>query len=241
MPVATDAHKPWAPAPAARGLGGLIARWGWVGLPIVAVGGWFDPRLGLAVPFCFVGAIVFAAFAGRQWCGTVCPRGTFSDQVLARFSRHQMPAWAQSWGVRWTVLAVMMGLMVTQLTVVWGDWIAVGRVFVTLLTVTTVLAVIVGALTHQRVWCAVCPAGTMANLVGRGRGAEPALAGGTCRDCGLCARPCPMALEPHKLNEAAAPCQGDCLKCGRCAVACPSGALSMMGNDQAKEVQEVEA
>lgn len=235
-------HRPWAPAPVARGVWDLVARWGWIGLPVVAVGGWFEPRLGLAVPFCFLGAIVFAAFAGRRWCGTVCPRGTFSDQVLSRFSRGQMPGWAQNWSVRWVVLVAMVGLMVGRLIAVWGDWNAVGHVFVTLLTVTTALAIVVGVVTHQRVWCAVCPAGTMANLAGRRRGPMPLLATPGCRDCGVCSRPCPMALEPHRLDDAHAACQGDCLKCGRCAAACPAGVLQMetcatQGNTQEADVR----
>ena len=55
-----------------------------------------------------------------------------------------------------------------QIFVAWGDWAAVGGVFLRVIFVTTIIGIILGISYNQRTWCAaVCPMGTLANLAAR--------------------------------------------------------------------------
>lgn len=38
-----------------------------------------------------------------------------------------------------------------------------------ILTVTTVVGTVFGIMYHERIWCMLCPMGTMANWLGRGK------------------------------------------------------------------------
>jgi len=200
----------------------------WLVMVAVIVGGLFYPLIGLAVMVCFLGAVLSGVFLGRKWCGTLCPRGNFWDRIMSKaIRRPKMPAWAKSRAVRVGVLVVLMGAMVTQVAFAWGDWEVVGRVFVVLLTVTTAIGVLMALTGHQRAWCKVCPAGTMAYWLGRGKGQQLSLEDASCRDCAACWPVCPMDLQPHEMARAGSPTHPDCLKCSSCVLRCPANALSL--------------
>lgn len=140
-----------------------------VGLWAVIIAGWINPLVGLIVPLCFVGALAVAAFRSRGWCDWWCPRGVFLDAALARVSpREKVPQSLQQPAVRMGVLALMMGGLVIGLALTWGNAAAIGRVFIALLTATTVAGTIMGLVSHHRSWCAVCPPGTMAGWIAGG-------------------------------------------------------------------------
>ncbi len=205
--------------------------WLWVIMFVVMIGGWFYPYIGLAVAVCFAGAVFSAILYGRKWCGTLCPRGNFWDRIMKRIVRKpRMPAWAKNPVVRVTVLVVLMGAMITQLVLAWGDWEAVGRVFVVLLTVTTAIGFAFGLATHQRVWCAVCPAGTMASWIGRNKPPHLLLDEDRCKSCNLCCRECPMDLKPVQMAAEGPRTHPDCLKCSACVNTCPVNALTLTGD-----------
>ncbi|MBM3475997.1 MAG: 4Fe-4S binding protein [Armatimonadetes bacterium] len=205
------------------------SNWLWVIMVAVIVGGSFYPLLGLAVAVCFAAAILSAPFLGRKWCGVWCPRGNFWDRIMSKVIRKpKMPAWAKSPAVRVGVLVVLMGAMTTQLVFAWGSWEAVGRVFVVLLTVTTAIGVFMALTGHPRAWCKVCPAGTMAYWLGRGKGQQLQLDAPACKDCAACGTVCPMDLTPHEMAAAAGPTHADCLKCSQCVNRCPVDALCLV-------------
>jgi len=196
-------------------------NWLWVVMFVVMVGGWIYPILGLLVPLCFLGALVAAPFLGRKWCGSWCPRGNFLDRILGLVSAGKpVPSWARHWAVRAGVLAFLMGLLAVRLPQVWGNWPAVGGVFVMILTVTTAVGVVLGLATHQRTWCSLCPAGTMASWMSVGSKPRLTMVNDQCKTCGVCSRKCPMSLEPHRMAQAGGRSQADCVKCGTCVAAC---------------------
>ncbi len=47
----------------------------------------FDLRFALAAVICMAAPVFSAVFKGRFWCGNLCPRGNFYDNVVAKFSR----------------------------------------------------------------------------------------------------------------------------------------------------------
>jgi polyferredoxin len=178
------------------------------------------------VPLCMVGAWGIAAVRGRSWCNWMCPRGAFSDLVLARVSpKRKMPAWLRSTGFRVLILAALVTALVVRLSQVWGDPSRVGLVFLTMLTITTGVAVVLALTVHQRAWCTICPAGTVASWIGRRKAPHLLVDQNTCRDCNRCAKVCPVQLRPADYRSGGVMTDADCLKCGVCVTACPTTAL----------------
>jgi ferredoxin-type protein NapH len=190
-------------------------------------GAWVYPWLGYFIPVCMVAGIGLAVFKGRTWCNWMCPRGSFADAMLSGVSPGKtIPLALRSTPVRAFMIAVLMGVLGSQIAMVWPDARAIGRVFVVLLSITTGVGILLALIWHQRVWCYICPIGTMSNWVGKNR--QPLhMAEDRCTECSLCAKACPMQLSPSdlKANDAMA-CKGDCLKCGLCVETCPKQALS---------------
>ena len=110
-----------------------------------------------------------------------------------------------------------------QVWYAWGDTMAVSMSFVRVLTITTTLGIVFGAVFQERAWCHVCPMGSIGNWVSRGK--SPLLVDETCRDCKLCTKVCPMQLTPYENKESGVMADGDCLKCSSCVTACPANAL----------------
>lgn len=202
--------------------------WLWWLLPVVIGLGWVYPVAGLAVPFCWVGALALASFRGRVWCDCMCPRAGLHDYVVTKVRKSRtVPEFFKHPVVRVGVLAFFLTLLAVRLPAVWGDWAAVGGVFVLLLTVTTVASVLMGLFIHQRTWCTICPAGTMANWIGRGKGPQLVMDHEACTDCGACGVVCPLDLRPRDRLVAKDTPPPDCLKCGLCVERCPKDALTL--------------
>ena len=188
--------------------------------------GWFLPLLGYFIPVCMVLGIGVAAFRGRSWCNWLCPRGAFEDRLLSRLSRQRpIPAAFRRLPLRLGVMGLLLAVLTVMIIRLWPDPVAIGGFFVFMLTVTTVVAVVLGLIFQQRLWCYLCPIGTMSSLVGRNR--RPLeLEAERCVDCGLCSRTCPMQLAPATLKAPQGMAnRGDCLKCSLCVQHCPTAAL----------------
>ncbi len=206
----------------------------WVGLPLVAVLGWFYPWLGFLLLGCMVGAVGVAAFRGRAWCDWMCPRGAFFDLFVRPLSRKKaIPAFFRNRAVR----VFMLGLIFTMIGVQWylagGDVAAMGLALVRILTVTTVVGIILGLVIHPRIWCHICPMGTLGHWLSRGK--EPLSINQTCTVCQACARACPMQLKPYEYRLGGIMGDHDCVKCGSCVAACPRRALSFSSGHGEKE------
>lgn len=199
----------------------------WVLLVIAIVGGWLYPPLGFGVLLCMGASVGLAFRYGRTWCD-FCPRGTFFDIIMTRFSRRlSTPKFLRSRSFRIFMLLFLMGMMGYQLARAWGDIPAMGRVFWLLLTVTTAVGIVLGIPFNPRTWCGFCPMGTMASWIGKGR--KPLwVDANKCTACSLCARACPMELNPGSSRLMGAMTDGDCFKCSACVNVCPKGALTFI-------------
>ncbi|HEX2950795.1 MAG TPA: 4Fe-4S binding protein, partial [Armatimonadota bacterium] len=185
------------------------------------IGGWFYPYLGLLLLICMISPIIVGGIRGRYWCGWMCPRGAFFDYIMSRFSRNRpIPAWMRCSWFRLLVVVVLMGMMGVQLAFAWPIPTHIGRVFVLLLGVTTVIGIVLSLAFSPRAWCMICPMGTIASWISGGK--DPLATSTACTQCRLCEKACPMKLTPYN----AAVSQADCLKCQICVINCPKQALS---------------
>ncbi|MEW6187236.1 MAG: 4Fe-4S binding protein [Thermodesulfobacteriota bacterium] len=189
------------------------------------VGGWLYYPLGYFLVFCMVMAMGIGLFKGRNWCDWMCPRGSFWDKYLNRMSREvKVPKVFRSLPFRLFWLGVLMTMLTVNLIPVWGDFYLMGRPFVLILTVTTVVGLILGVIYHQRIWCMFCPMGTMANWLGKGK--KPLQVTSDCILCGSCEKVCRMQIYPGTFRDTGVVEHGDCLKCSYCVEVCPKQALS---------------
>lgn len=197
----------------------------WIGLPLVVIGGWFYPVLGLFLLACMIGAVGIAFFKGRAWCDWMCPRGSFYDLFLQKISRkREIPPFFKKKGFRIFMLTMLLGVLGGQIYAAWGDLDGIGLAMVRLLTITTTIGIVLGIIYQQRIWCHICPMGTISNWLSEGK--RPLNIKDSCVDCKICSKVCPMQLKPYKFKGLGVIGDNDCVKCSTCIVACPKNALS---------------
>ena len=191
--------------------------------------GWFYSLIGYFIPLCMLAGIGIASWKGRKWCNWVCPRGSFSDSYMKLISsERKIPHFFRAVPLRIGMIVFLMSGLTYQIIRLWPDPYAIGKLFMTLLTITTAISVILGLIIHQRSWCYVCPIGTISNWVGKNRG-QLCAKNDLCTNCKLCGKACPMDLTPYELieNEKMS-FRGDCLKCGLCVDTCPKNTLTFL-------------
>lgn len=197
--------------------------------------GWFFPVIGIVAIICMIGPVLTSIWRGRYWCGHYCPRGNMFDRLLSKYSPHKpIPAFVRTSGFRlFMVLLIftMFGIQLSQAH--WSEgglalWSDIGRVFWTIILVTTVVGVILAFIYAPRTWCSFCPMGTISRWVApKKASASKAFTtvhvSSACQmKCKQCARVCPMQLTPYDARgEADGYLHPDCIKCGKCTQACP--------------------
>ncbi|MFO8081109.1 MAG: 4Fe-4S binding protein [Armatimonadota bacterium] len=233
-----------------------IQRWRKIAIGVlvaVVIGGLFYPPLGLIAAAMMVTLLILSLFRGRYWCGNLCPRGAFLDILVRRMSPgRRFPAWARSLWLRASVLVLLMSGFAWSLAnlpvgnadeFVGGVYGMVGAVFVRLCLITTLGAIFLAIVSQHRAWCAVCPMGTMQNIIDRAATkatsrARIATNPDECRDCGVCETACPMDIPIRQHMETGEIDHPDCLRCGECVDACPTTALSRRVVEEATEGSE---
>jgi|Deesub1362A_J573_1020465.scaffolds.fasta_scaffold10107_3 polyferredoxin len=174
---------------------------------------------------------VVALFAGRIFCGWVCPLGAVQE-VLGIWSRKkELVPKAVDRPLRYLKYALLLGLVILAILGIrfhWalydpfkviftgsGTWIAIG------------LAAFFGMLSLliYRPWCRyACPLGAVLALATEAGTSKVKANPARCAGCGLCAKACPLgAIE---IKEGKARLTRECIRCGDCALACRKGALS---------------
>ncbi|MCF6291281.1 MAG: 4Fe-4S binding protein [Desulfobacterales bacterium] len=199
-------------------------------LPLVVVGGYYCPKLGFTVLALITFFLVLASQRGRFYCGWFCPMGAFHERILSRVSLHRdiLPVFKSSW-FRWLLFVLMMGLMLFQLYMAWGDAKAIGAVFRMMWILSTGLAIGLGIYFKPRVWCAICPMGAMQGI--SSKNTYLLTVGEDCRQCGLCKKVCPIQTYPGAFKGQEHLPSIDCLRCYNCVMNCPKKVLSFQDKD----------
>jgi len=196
---------------------------------IVLAGGWKYPLLGYFIPLCMLLGMGIGFLKGRKWCDWYCPRGGFFDVFIKPISpKKEIPGFLKGLPIRIGILSFLMLMMILQIIKRWPDPYKIGMFFVILLTVTTTIGIILALIFHQRTWCYLCPIGSMANWVGRGK-YPLKIDSKLCSECKLCYKACPIQVTPFVFKGSGLENvkDGDCLKCGLCVSSCPKGALEL--------------
>lgn len=189
--------------------------------------GWYFPYVGFAVPLVMMSGMILGVFKGRWMCGTLCPRGSFFDKILARFTPSRpVPEFFKKMTLRWTIFPLLMGFMVYRLSLDITSPAHWGSVFWLMCTLTTAIGLVGAIFYNSRFWCSFCPVGTVGNTFG-GSKAQPKISKEACRKCGACAKVCPMHIKPQEYVEEGRITDRDCLRCGECVRVCRFGAIEM--------------
>jgi len=183
-------------------------------------------------------SLLLTAALGRVFCGWICPMRLLLDLIAPlkrrlqeRIGRFALPD--EMARTRYAFLAFFAALT-----------LALGSHAVSLLYPPAILAraateaiffqtlswflwavvayLLLHALLVTGLWCRyVCPGGVLYSLLGSFRALRIRLAEDKCTSCHLCARACPLGLEPTTESSGI-----ECDNCGKCLSKCPSGALS---------------
>lgn len=185
-------------------------------------------------------AAALTLFAGRLFCGWLCPVGPLATEVVAVRKSHdwrlgavmlasaaassllfRLPAFCLICPVGLPFKAVILALYGAH-----PAWAVI-------LVLAPLLAV---ALISRRAayWCgALCPVGVLLGLVGSSSLLRVRL-NGRCTGCRACDRACPSGLHPASMSwrERVA-----CTLCLRCLAACPLGSLSLVPHGKARAAE----
>lgn len=219
----------------------FIHKWSWTILLLFCFVGIVFPLIGSIALICMLSPVVVAFFRGRMWCGNFCPRGSFNDIILSKFSRKKgIPKMFKEEWFKVIFLVLLMGAFAVQLVLFWGDAVAIGSVFIRMIIITTLLAVILGITYNQRTWCVICPMGNMASYVSRlerviKSSKHVTFKQDKCVNCKLCNKSCPIEIPVLDHKNKGRVLDSNCLKCEVCVDKCPKKALFRGGEGVSKK------
>lgn len=128
---------------------------------------WFLDSIAIFFVCCILVGVIIAFFKGRFWCNWMCPRGQLYDYLVGRISRHkEYPESLQNSTLQFLIMFFITSLLIYNVAIHWGDWVAVSRIFLVLITFTTIVGIIIGIFYQPRSWCQICSAATITKHVG---------------------------------------------------------------------------
>lgn len=186
----------------------------------------FDFRIAIAAVICMVAPILVSIFRGRFWCGNLCPRGSFYDHVVSKFSNHKkVPKFLKSGLFRAFMVVFMMSMFSLGIYKNWGDLYGIGMVFYRIIVITTLVGIILSFVFNYRTWCNFCPMGTIASVISRiSKSNHNMQISSACVSCKVCEKKCPLGIVPYEYKEKILS-HPDCISCGKCMTVCPKHAI----------------
>ena len=177
----------------------------------------------------FLVPTIAALFAGRLFCGYVCPFGGLQELLHVKRLRRTIPArWMRFLRfVPYAILVYLVARVIATGVLTWGGTTPFKAFFTfggTPVTLGISALFAVASIFLFRPFCRLfCPLGAWLSLVAR---VSPfrVRVGSSCVTCGKCDNTCGVcAVKGGTVRPA------DCLLCGECIRTCPVGALSWSG------------
>lgn len=187
----------------------------------------FDFRIGIAAIICMIAPIIVSIFRGRYWCGNLCPRGNFYDNVVSKFSKNRpVPKFLKSAYFRMFVVLFMFTMFGFGIKQNLGNLIGIGMVFYRIIVITTLIGVGLSFFYNNRTWCHFCPMGSIAAFISylKKDNKKALEVTNTCVNCKICAKKCPMGILPYEYMDDVLSHQ-DCIQCAKCVIACPKKSI----------------
>ena len=220
-------------------------HYSWLLVPVIAVGGLYYPKIGLLLLPVMLTLMVTGFLSGKYWCGNLCPHGSLFDKILLPLSpnREIHPVF-QAALLKTAFFLFYMGMFIRRLYIVsafWGSfffWDKLGFLLAVNYLLPTLIGLTLALLSNVRAWCRFCPMATIQQLMyrlGKRTGLNRATdrkvtanAPELCRQCGQCARVCPVQLEPYRaLGPGQQFSSEECIRCATCVAHCPAGILTL--------------
>lgn len=210
----------------------LWKKYSYILLISFIIGGIFDLRIGLIAILCMIAPIIISLFKGRFWCGNLCPRGSFYDSIVSKFSKKKkVPAFLKSVYFRTAITLGMLTMFTLGMVKNWGNIYGMGMIIYRLIVVTTLIGIGLAFIYNNRTWCNFCPMGSIAALISFFKNKKNKTyllqVNKSCVSCKICERNCPMGIVPYDFKGDALKHQ-DCIQCSKCVYVCPKNLINYL-------------
>lgn len=188
--------------------------------------GLVDLRFAAVAVICMIAPIIVSVIKGRFWCGNLCPRGNFYDNIVSKLSnKRKVPDFLKSNYFRTVMIIFMLSMFTFGIIKNWGNLYGIGMIFYRIIVVTTIVGVALSLFYNHRTWCHFCPMGTIAAFITKLRKSESVLqVSADCVSCRLCEKKCSLGIVPYEYKGDLLS-HPDCIQCGKCVSVCPKKAI----------------
>ncbi len=187
--------------------------------------------------------ILAGLFFGRAVCGYVCPLGAIQE-TKDRMAPRKLASIKYLAVIKYVLAVAWVGAIVYA-AILAGGYKTVNLLYNTesgvsvdsvqgwiTYFVIVLIVLLPGFFVGKRGFCRYfCPWGVL-NIVGtkiKNFFGWPSLnlkaASAKCKECGTCAKNCPMSLEPFKMVQSCSMNNTECILCGTCVDNCPNGVI----------------
>lgn len=205
----------------------LMQKFSWILVVLILFFGWNSLILMLLTFTCMIFPILFSFFYGRAWCGNFCPRGSFAGSILSIISpKKKIPKLFKNTLFRILVLVIVIILFVYGLNQPHPSLTCLGRIFIKMIAITTILQILLAIFIHPYVWCVICPVGTISNFIAKAKGlSDNVEISEECISCNTCIKKCPSQIDIPSWRTKGKILDADCMKCSNCIKSCPKECL----------------
>lgn len=236
-----------------------IRKYAWILTVLVAIGGLWEPKLGLLVVLIMASLTITSFFTGRYWCGNFCPHGSLFDKLLLPISRNKsIPNFLKSKPMVigfFTFFMFNFSRKLIKIGRLWGTFSFLDRLGFLFVNTYLMVLIVGGALAifgNPRIWCQFCPMGSIQKLshkLGKALGVTKKTekkvtvsSQSKCHACGKCSRVCPFQLTPYlEFSQNNQFDSINCIKCSTCVENCPASILSLETEENAVKLKEITA